>query len=146
MKFSVLFIVLVFLCVSPGLARQNDNVIATREEPDSPGQVFQSFGYDDVIDGDTFLTQGAQINIWGIAAPTDPTYAPVAKMFFETMLSRGQISCKLISVQTQDYYCLIDGRDIGSMIVQMGMAKASNDYYVYEQEIAQEKGYGSWKK
>jgi endonuclease YncB( thermonuclease family) len=47
-------------------------------------------------------------------------------------------------------HCLIDDLDIGSMMVQTGMArdysKYSGDYYQYEEDAAKEAGRGIWEE
>lgn len=106
-----------------------------------------------VIDGDTIVASGKKIRLWGIDTPEkgDPLFG-VAKLFLESLLKNGDLTCKFIE---QDRYkrdvmhCLISGSDIGSMMVQMGMAEDyesySGGYYQAEQELAKAHKRGLWK-
>ena len=47
-------------------------------------------------------------------------------------------------------HCTSDGNDVGSMMVQMGMAwdysKYSGDYYQFEEDLARKEKRGIWAK
>ncbi len=110
------------------------------------------FELDHVIDGDTIVANGIKIRLWGIDAPEKRNiYFLPSKMLLESMLSRGKLTCKFIEkdrYKRHVMHCLIDGRDIGSMMVQVGMArdysKYSGDYYQYEEDLAKAKKMGIW--
>jgi endonuclease YncB( thermonuclease family) len=106
-----------------------------------------------VIDGDTIVASGKKIRLWGINTPEkgDPLF-DVARMFLEALLKEGTLSCKFIEedrYKRNVMHCLIDNSDIGSMMVQMGMAEDyesySGGYYQAEQELAKADRRGLWK-
>lgn len=106
-----------------------------------------------VIDGDTIIASGKKIRIWGINTPEkgDPLFN-IAKMFLEALLKDGELRCKFIEedrYKRNVMHCLIGNSDIGSMMVQMGMAEDyesySGGYYQAEQELAKADRRGLWK-
>lgn len=106
--------------------------------------------FERIIDADTFTDGGEAITIWGIDAPDhgDDQYL-AATLFLETMIDQGELVCKSMGTHAESgpiMHCLIDGLDVGSMMVQMGMAAASNDYYGYEQDLARKEGKGIWQQ
>ena len=73
-------------------------------------------------------------------------------MYMETILEEKNLSCRFIEkdrYQRDVMQCFIDRQDIGSMMVQMGMAsdfeKYSNGYYEAEEDYAKSKRIGIWK-
>ncbi|MEC8664726.1 MAG: thermonuclease family protein [Pseudomonadota bacterium] len=107
-----------------------------------------------IVDGDTILASGRKIRLWGIDAPEmDESAGKVAKTFLGSILNNGtELRCKFIEkdkYKRDVMHCTSDGLDIGSMMVQMGMAKDysrySGDYYQYEENLAKEKQRGIWK-
>lgn len=132
-------------------AKDQDSMESIRE--------FQSdfhvgFKLDYVIDGDTIVADGIKIRLWGIDAPEKRSdYFLPSKMLLEVMLAERELTCKFINKDRYErhvMHCLIDGRDIGSMMVQVGMArdysKYSGDYYQYEEDIAKAKKIGIWSE
>ena len=105
-----------------------------------------------VIDGDTIVASGQKIRLWGIDTPEkDEPHFLAAKMLLESLLKDGELSCKFIEedrYQRSVMHCLIDGLDIGSMMVRVGMAKDysrySGDYYQYEENLAKSEKLGIW--
>lgn len=115
--------------------------------------VWEKLDFERAIDGDTFVASGKNIRVWGINAPERkaPAYL-AAKMLLEALVKDGQLTCKLVDIdryQRSVMHCLVDGRDIGSMIVQMGMAtdyrRYSGGYYQVEEEAAKHQLRGIWK-
>lgn len=107
-----------------------------------------------VIDGDTIVADDIKIRLWGIDAPEKKSdYYFASKLLLESLLDGGKLTCKLIEKDRYErhvMHCLIDGIDVGSMMVHMGMAKDyskySGDYYQLEQNEARAKERGIWKK
>ncbi len=105
-----------------------------------------------VIDGDTIVASGRKIRLWGINAPEKKKpYFMAAKMLLESLLNDGRLTCKFIEKDRYNrdvMHCLIDSLDIGSMMVQAGLAKDyskySGDYYQYEEDLAKSKKRGIW--
>ena len=106
-----------------------------------------------VIDGDTIVADGRKIRLWGINAPEkNEDYYQAAKLFLESLLKDGKVSCKLIDIdkyQREVMHCFSQGDDLGSLIVQVGLAedfeKYSAGYYAYEQDMAKKRLLGIWK-
>lgn len=140
-KATVLF--LVTLCAPlVGLAEES--------KPENPYKVMQ---LQRVIDGDTFVASGKRIRMWGIDAPEkEHPSSWAATQLLKGFLEEGELTCKLVDVDRYErdvMHCLIDGLDVGSMMVQVGMAedftKYSGGYYRLEEEIAREKRVGIWR-
>ncbi len=115
--------------------------------------VWEKLDFERAVDGDTFVASGRRIRVWGINAPerNAPAYL-AAKMLLEALVKDGHLTCKLVDIdryQRSVMHCLVDGRDIGSMIVQMGMAtdyrRYSGGYYQIEEEAAKAQLRGIWK-
>ena len=144
----IIFILLIFT-VSPALAKDSDSLDAQREYTTD---FHTTYSLDYVIDGDTIVADGIRIRLWGIDAPEKKeTYFLPSKMLLESMLKTGELKCKFIEkdrYQRHVMHCTIDGLDIGSMMVQVGMAKDyskySGDYYQYEEDLAKSKKIGIW--
>ncbi len=113
---------------------------------------YQKYNLERVIDGDTIVAGGQKIRLWGIDTPEkDEPYFLAAKLLLESLIGEGSLTCKFIEVdryQRDVMHCLIDTLDIGSMMVQSGMAKDysrySGDYYQYEEELARSLKRGIW--
>ena len=110
-------------------------------------QQMQSLTFERVIDGATIVASGKTITLLGVKAldPADPnTFA--ANLYLKTMLRGGKLRCAEISVKSGRpiMHCLIDGADVSSLMVQMGMAKAADPYYQVEENIARAKRRGAW--
>ena len=107
-----------------------------------------------VIDGDTIVADGRKIRLWGINAPEkNEGYYQAAKLFLESLLKDGEVSCKLIDIdkyQREVMHCFSQGDDLGSLLVQVGLAedykKYSEGYYAYEQDTAKIRLLGIWKR
>lgn len=105
-----------------------------------------------VIDGDTIVANDEKIRLWGINTPEkNNPYFLAAKLLLESLLSKGDLACKFIEkdrYKRSVMHCLIDGLDVGSMMVQTGMAKDystySGDYYQHEEDLAKSKKRGIW--
>jgi endonuclease YncB( thermonuclease family) len=115
---------------------------------------FTTLTFERVIDGETFFASGKKIRIWGINAPgSDEPEAPVSTAVLEKFLTQaGKIECKYLYRDGHDsevMHCFADGHDIGSMMVQTGMAKDnpkfSGHYYAGEHGSAQKAGRGIWQ-
>lgn len=117
------------------------------------GPKLEILKFERVIDGDTMVASNRKIRIWGIDAPEKehPGYL-AASWLLESLIKEGELSCKLIDIdryKREVMHCLIDGLDIGGMMVKAGMAKDykkySGGYYKQEQDQAKAKKRGIWK-
>jgi len=107
----------------------------------------ETLQFERVIDGATVVASGRTIGFWGIKAldPVNPA-SFAANMYLKTMLEKGTLRCVQMSAPGQPvlWHCTNEGADVGSLMVQMGMARAANSYYRYEETVAQAKGRGVW--
>ena len=75
--------------------------------------VFRTMNFECIVDGDTFVADGKKIRLWGIDAPEKgDTYYTAAKIFLETMINDGELTCKTVDVdryQRDVMHCFIDG-------------------------------------
>lgn len=112
-------------------------------EPQAP----QTLTFEKVLDGATIVASGRTIAFWGVKAldPADPV-SFAANMYLKTMLEKGTLRCAQMSASGQPalWHCTNEGADVGSLMVQMGMARAANSYYRYEEAVAKAKGRGVW--
>ena len=112
--------------------------------------LFQNMEFGRAIDGDSFTADNHSVDIWGVAAPVPSHPVSLAsKWFLETLLKEGALTCKPIKPGIDGstfMHCFVDGLDVGSLIVQMGMAAATEDYYQHEQDVAKQQGRGIWKQ
>tara|TARA_R110002095_G_scaffold215233_1_gene208868 strand:- start:335 stop:916 length:582 start_codon:yes stop_codon:yes gene_type:complete len=146
---KTLTLAMVFFCFF-GSALAKENVVI--DPPEIQVSFHKAMTLDYVIDGDTIVADGKKIRLWGINTPEkNNPYFLIAKMLLESFLSEGELKCKFIEkdrYKRDVMHCLIDGRDIGSMMVQTGMAKDyskySGDYYQYEEDLAKAKKMGIW--
>ena len=125
------------------------------EKPVTPQNIYKLLSYERAIDGDTFVANGKTIRLWGIDAPEtgDPAFL-ASKMYMEVILENASdLQCKFIDVDRYGrdvMHCQADGLDIGSMMVQMGMArdyrKYSGGFYEDDERLAREAGRGVWKR
>ena len=126
----------------------------SHETPVTPQNVYKNYIYERTIDGDTFVAGGKTIRVWGIDAPErgDPVFL-ASKMYMEVLLENArELRCKFIDTDRYGrdvLHCQVDGLDIGSMMVQMGMARDyrrySGGYYAAEERLAREAEMGIWK-
>jgi endonuclease YncB( thermonuclease family) len=126
----------------------------SHEKPVTPQNVYKNLTYERTVDGDTFVAGGKTIRVWGIDAPErgDPVFL-ASKMYMEVLLENArELRCKFIDVDRFGravMHCQADGLDIGSLMVQMGMARDyrnySGGYYAEEERWAREAGAGIWK-
>lgn len=113
----------------------------------------EKLNFERVVDGDTLVASGRKIRIWGIDAPEKNTPAYMASSWLlQSFVSEGKLTCKFIDLDKYKrhvMHCLIDGLDIGAMMVKMGMAKDytkySGGYYQQEQSQAKSAKRGIWK-
>ena len=101
-----------------------------------------------VLSGNTFFAAGKIISLWGVTVPdADPEIAAEAQLFLESMLFHGQLRC--IPVRKRDgmsvMHCYIDDRDIGDLLVRLGLATAKDPFYADAQEQAKRDKVGMWK-
>ncbi len=157
-KLILRFTALAFLTL-PCISHAKDSSVVTCENPSDTTclrkqstSVYQRYTLERIVDGDTIVASGEKIRLWGIDTPEkDEPYFLVAKMLLESLLSEGELTCKFVEqdrYQRSVMHCLIDGLDIGSMMVQSGMArdfsKYSGDYYQYEENHAKSQKHGIW--
>ena len=107
----------------------------------------QTLTFEEVIDGATIVASGKTVALWGVKAldPADPA-SFAANLYLETMLKRGVLSCDEMSANgdRQVMHCYSDGADVGSLMVQMGLARAADPYYQAEEAYAQAQHRGIW--
>lgn len=165
-----IFITFLFICIisSSALAKEkgtkphNDlSLSCPAEDPlcqdvtqiPKMGPQFETLAFERVIDGDTIVASNRKIRIWGINAPEKdhPGYL-AASWLIEGLIKEGSLSCKLVDIdryKREVMHCLIDGLDIGGMMVKAGMAKDyatySGGYYKQEQDKAKAEKRGIWK-
>jgi endonuclease YncB( thermonuclease family) len=105
--------------------------------------------FERVIDGATIVASGKTVTLWGVKAldPTDPV-AFAANLYLQTLLGKGTLRCDEMSAAGDRHvmHCYSDGADIGSLMVQMGMATAADPYYLTEQAYAQSQRRGVWNR
>lgn len=167
LKFSALITVLIILA-APAVAKET----SVKPHPDlslgcptqdalcsgltnipKAGPKLEILNFERVIDGDTIVASNRKIRIWGIDTPEkdQPGYL-AASWLLESLIKEGQLSCKLIDIdkyKREVMHCLIDGLDIGNMMVKAGMAKDyskySGGYYKQEQDQAKSEKRGIWR-
>ncbi len=91
----------------------------------SDGQIEDVVGK--VIDGDTLYVGPTKIRLQGIAAPElDELLGPEARDFLAAIALGKRARCDLtgeLSFDRQVAVCRIDGRDLGRLIVEAGLAR-----------------------
>ena len=99
------------------------------------------------IDGGTLEVDGARVPLWGIKV-ADPTTTAgwQAKLFLSTAVSEGPVSCALKLPEPALWQCLtVHGFDLGSLLVQTGLAYAAGPYYQFEESRARIAERGLWR-
>lgn len=132
---------------------QEDPLCEELRSTPKTNSLFEKLKFERVVDGDTFVASGRKIRLWGIDAPEKGTPAYTASSWLlQSLLSDGDLTCKMIELdkyKRQVMHCLIDGLDVGAMMVKVGMAKDyakySGGYYQQEQSEAKTKRRGLWK-
>lgn len=108
----------------------------------------QVLHFQKLVDDGTIRASGITIGLWGITPIEQGNpYAYPAQLYLETMLAHGTLSCLPASAPSgnrQIRQCYIDDADIGSLLVQMGLARAADPYYESEQSIAKQMKRGIW--
>lgn len=138
MKSLALIVFIIILCLPvPAIA-------------DEVSSLYVPVKFEKVMGPDTFQASGKLIKLWGIRGVDKdlPQYA-AGIWFLEGLIKKDDLTCKLIEAAAdhkQIMHCLIGSNDVGSMIVQMGLAEADGEYYAYEEQIAQNKKRGLWQK
>lgn len=139
LKSNFLVLMLLIVSVTNATAKETQNF-------------FDPYNLERVIDGDTIVASGLKIRLWGIDAPEhgDALYR-VSTLYLETILSEGGLTCKFIELDRYSrsvMHCSVRGADIGSIMVQMGMAKDytrySGGFYQEEQAEAKRELRGIW--
>lgn len=133
------------LLSSTALAKENANPSFTRQPP-KVGLLER------VIDGDTFVSMGKKIRLWGIDAPEKgEDYSLAATLYLEVLLEKSPFSC--FYKHTDRYkrlvmQCFSGELDIGEAMVSRGLAKDftrySKGYYLETEKEAKELGLGIW--
>jgi len=100
-----------------------------------------------VIDGNTLEIDGRRMLLWGINAPNPATAVGwQAKLLLSMVASEGPPSCTVKRLDPALWQCRsARGSDIGSLMVQTGLAYAAGPYYQHEQDLARLAGYGLWR-
>jgi endonuclease YncB( thermonuclease family) len=108
----------------------------------------QTLTFEKVIDGATIVASGKTIALWGVKAldPAEPA-SFAANLYLETMLGKGGLSCEEKSAEgdRRVMHCYSDGADVGSLMVQMGLARAADPYYQAEETYAKAQHRGVWR-
>jgi endonuclease YncB( thermonuclease family) len=108
----------------------------------------QTLTFEKVIDGATIVASGKTVSLWGLKAldPAEPA-SFAANLYLETMLRKGVLSCDETGAQGDRHvmHCYSDGADVGSLMVQMGLARAADPYYQAEERYAQAQHRGIWR-
>ena len=100
-----------------------------------------------VIDGDTLEIAGARTALWGVKAG-DPAWGIgwQAKLFLSMVVAEGPVSCTLNLRDPPLWQCLtVHGSDLGSLLVQTGLAYAAGPYYQLEETGARIAERGLWR-
>jgi endonuclease YncB( thermonuclease family) len=122
--------------------------LTTAVAAQSAGTKPEIFKFEKVVDGATIIASGKTLSLWGVKAvdPSSP-YSFASKLYLESMLNIGSLSCSEVSRAGDErvMHCHIDTADVGSLMVQMGMAMAGDHYYDAEQAYAQLQHRGVWK-
>jgi endonuclease YncB( thermonuclease family) len=115
----------------------------------APQEQEKTLTFEKVIDGATIVASGKTVALWGVKAldPADPA-SFAANLYLETMLKKGALHCEEKSVEGDRHimHCTIDAADVGSLMVQMGMARAADPYYQVEEAYAQAQQRGVWQR
>lgn len=85
--------------------------------------------------------------VWGVKA-ADPAWGVgwQAKLFLTTTVTEGPVSCTLKLHDPPLWQCLtVHGFDLGSLLVQLGLAYAAGPYYQLEEARAQLAERGLWR-
>lgn len=88
-----------------------------------------------------------RLPLWGlkVAAP-DTAAGRLAQVFLSVMVSGGPVSCTLKLAEPALWHCLtVQGSDLGSLLVQVGLAYAAGPAYQFEQARARAAGLGLWR-
>jgi endonuclease YncB( thermonuclease family) len=103
--------------------------------------------FEKVLDGASFVASGENVALWGVEAPvpSDPD-ASTAELYLQTVLRGDALRCdeKRREGRLHVMQCFIDNADVGSLVVQLGMARATEPYYAGEQAYAQTRHLGLW--
>ena len=133
---------------STSFAKDTDSLDNTR---DLQVNFHTEFTLERVINGFVIVADGLKIRLWGIDVPVQ--FHRPAKIFLQSLTAKGKLTCKFIEKDSYGrhvMHCLIDGLDIGSMMVNVGLArdytKYSGDYYQYEEDLAKAKKRGIWSE
>ena len=98
-----------------------------------------------IIDGETVMILEKPIKIWGIHTPPSSSLHHLASAWFlEEILKDKTVSCSAAQTSTA-LRCYSGSQDVGSLMVQMGMATAADHYYDSKQALAKKERRGLWK-
>ena len=118
--------------------------------PNPDGEILM---VDYVIDGDTFVADGKTVRIWGVDTPEkDEPFYEAAKLTLELMIDGALLDCTFIAkgkYRRDVMRCYAGDTDIGSALVEKGLAKDANNYldgyYQREEAFAERNKLGIWK-
>lgn len=135
MKGSFLIVIIALFMCSPVIA---NDVVAS----------YAPFKFEKALGPETFQASGKKIKLWGLRGPDKDLPQYMATVWFlEELIKGDDLTCRLMDVgldNLQIMHCLVGKNDVGSMIVQMGLASADGKYYEYEEQIARSKRRGLW--
>lgn len=114
--------------------------------------------------GDVVIVNGAKIRLFGIAAPdgdeqcgngnsaSRQSCGDAAKKILAKLVNGNQVVCRPRNKVGHGYWqgtCLLDGADVGEMVVRAGWARAAvemTDQYVSLERQARATGVGIWQE
>jgi endonuclease YncB( thermonuclease family) len=106
-----------------------------------------------VVDGDTIIYDGHQVEIWGIIAPSraetcvnsrNEKWACGERAFAELSAATSDETFACEEKQTGFVLCKAGGLDIGLLLVKEGLARSRQDYHDVEAR-AREAKVGLWE-
>lgn len=114
---------------------------------------YETLEFQRVVDGDTIVASGRKIRLWGIDAPErGEALFEVSSKGLELFISDQSLTCKFIELdryQRDVMHCLVNGKDIGALMIKVGFAKDyskySGGFYKPEERFAKKAKLGVWK-
>jgi endonuclease YncB( thermonuclease family) len=105
---------------------------------------------ENIIDGNTFVSGGMTVRIWGIISPPEThSHYFAAKYYLETILESAPFECHFIKKEDKILVmrCASQGEDIASSLLKTGMVWAAKDtsiLYLENQRYAKTHSFGIW--